>query len=99
MRSKEKIKMNGARLVRRRYSIKDLVDIEKLRQIFERFSLVTGFTAGLAVYPTQEILIATGWRDVCTKFHRAFPKSLQGCRESNSSLSKKLRELKELSIS
>jgi len=99
MRSKEKINSNGAKLVYRRYSIKDLVDIDKLRQIFERFSLVTEFTVGLVEYPTQEILIATGWRDVCTKYHRAFPKSLQGCRESNSSLSKQLRELKELSIS
>jgi PAS domain-containing protein len=91
--------INGASQVYGRYSIKDLVDIDKLSQIFARFSLITGFTTTLAVYPTQEILIATGWRDVCTKFHRAFPKSLQRCRESNSSLSRQLSELKQVNIS
>jgi len=82
----------------RRYSIKELVDIDRLRWLFEEFSKATGFTTGLVSYPEQELLIATGWRDICTKFHRACPASAECCKESNIYLTECLKDLKELSI-
>ena len=85
-------------LVDGKYSIKDLVDIERLRKIFERFSVATGFTIGFVEHPNQEILIATGWRDICTKFHRAFPESAKHCKTSNIYLMERLKELKQLSM-
>ena len=90
--------LENPHLVDDRYSIKDLIDIEDLRKILETFSRATGFTTGFVEYPSQEILIATGWRDVCTKFHRAFPESVKHCKESNIYLTEQLKELKELSI-
>lgn len=81
-----------------KYIIKDLVDIERLKDIFAKFSVATGFTTGLVAYPSQEILIATGWRDICQKFHRAFPESAQCCKESNIYLTERLTELKALRI-
>jgi PAS domain S-box-containing protein len=81
-----------------RYSFKNLVDIDRLRSIFERFSKATGFTTGLVSFPEQELLIRTGWRDICTKFHRACPLSETHCKQSNLELTSKLKSLEELNI-
>ena len=85
-------------LVDGKYSIKDLVDIEKLRPILEKFSKATGFTIGFLSYPALEILIATGWRDICTKFHRACPASACHCKASNVQLIGNLTKSREMNI-
>jgi len=92
------IELENPHLVDGKYSIKDLIDIESLHKILEKFSIATGFTTGFLEYPSQEILIATGWRDICTKFHRAFPASAKHCKDSNIYLTKQLKELQELNI-
>ena len=92
------IELENPHLVDGKYSIKDLIDIESLHKTLEKFSLATGFTTGFLEYPSQEILITTGWRDICTKFHRAFPGSTTHCKNSNIYLTKQLKELKELNI-
>jgi DNA-binding CsgD family transcriptional regulator/ligand-binding sensor protein len=43
-------------------------------------------------------LIATGWRDICVKFHRAFPGSIKNCKDSNIYLTNQLKEQQELNI-
>jgi DNA-binding CsgD family transcriptional regulator/ligand-binding sensor protein len=92
------IELENPHLVDGMYSIKDLIDIESLHKTLEKFSIATGFTTGFLEYPSQEILIATGWRDICTKFHRAFPVSAKHCKNSNIYLTKQLKELQELNI-
>lgn len=93
-----KIELDNPHLVYGKYSIKDLIDIESLHKALEKFSLATGFTVGFLEYPSQEILIATGWRDICTKFHRAFPESAMHCKNSNIYLTKQLKDLQELNV-
>jgi PAS domain S-box-containing protein len=85
-------------LVDGRYRFEDLVDIERLRNIFEKFSAVTGYTTGLVSYPDQELLIGTGWRDVCTKFHREYDSSNIHCKTSNIELTSHLKTKKEMYI-
>ncbi|MGB2689154.1 MAG: PocR ligand-binding domain-containing protein [Desulfobacterales bacterium] len=85
-------------LVNGKYSIKDLIDIQHFRGVLEKFSKATGFTTGLVSYPEQETLIGTGWRDICTKYHRVFPESEKHCKKSNRSLTSQLKELKELNV-
>jgi len=85
-------------LVDEKYGIRDLVDIEALRRVFAAFSATTGFTAGLVEFPMQRVLIGTGWRDICAKFHWASPESLRQCKKSNALLTEKLREHQRLSI-
>ncbi len=89
---------DNPQLVDGKYSIKDLVDIESLREILEKFSLATGFTTGFVSHPDQEVLISTGWRDICTKFHRNFPESKEHCLRSNIDLTEQLKELKESNV-
>lgn len=95
---KSKCIPSNEHLVDGKYSIKDLVDINRLRTLFEEFSKTTGFTTGFVSFPDQEILIATGWRDACTKFHRPCLASAETCSESNIYLTSCLRKMKELSI-
>jgi len=85
-------------LVDGKYLFRELVDIDQLRDKFESFSKATGFTTGLVSYPDQELLICTGWRDICTKFHRACPASEIHCKQSNIELTSSLKERMELNI-
>ncbi len=82
----------------KRFVFKELVDISKLEATLQKFSRATGFTTGLVSYPEQELLIATGWRDICTKFHRVHPDSSQHCKGSNLFLTSKLRKQEKWNI-
>lgn len=95
-----KVQQESARefLVDGLYSIEDLVDINRLRTLFEDFSKATGFTTGFVSFPGQKLLIATGWRNICTRFHRDCPASAEYCVKSNIHLTTCLRDLKELNI-
>ena len=70
-------------LVDGRYGIIDLVDIDKLRNLFEQFTAATGFTIGFLDHPGMNILIATGWKNICTEFHRCSVISMENCARSN----------------
>ena len=89
---------NSDYLVDGKYSITDLLDIEKLRYIFEKFTQSTGFTIGFLDHPDLNILVATGWRDICTKFHRGCKASEDICTKSNLHLLNSLSEPKEIKI-
>ncbi len=75
-----------------RYSIGDLVDLDQLRSLFDHFSEVTGFTIGLLDHPAMEVLIACGWREICTRYHREHPVAEARCVESNRRLIGQLTE-------
>ncbi len=85
-------------LVRGRYSIKDLVDLKKLKGLLDRFTEASGCTTSFISYPDIEILIATGWKDMCTVFHRGDEASEQICIQSNRKMLEKLQRVRELSI-
>lgn len=85
-------------LVEGKYSIKDLVDIEQFRPVLEKFSKATGYTTGFLSYPSLEILIATGWRDICAKFHRGCPASACNCKASNIQLIGNLMKSRQMNI-
>ncbi|MFH1998981.1 MAG: PocR ligand-binding domain-containing protein [Planctomycetota bacterium] len=71
-----------------RYSINDLIDIDKLKFLFEEFCRATGFSTGIVSFPAQEKVIATGERKICTNFHRTCPELAQRCRKNELSLTK-----------
>jgi PAS domain S-box-containing protein len=73
-------------LVDGKYAIGDLVDLERLRGIFEKFTQSTGFTIGFLDHPGLNLLITTGWREICTQFHRGYPGSLDICTQSDQRL-------------
>ncbi len=77
----------------------NIVNIEELKILFESFTSATGFTTGLVEQETNEVLIGTGWRDICTRFHRINPDSVAHCKASNQELTANLSTSGEIRIS
>lgn len=75
-----------SQLIHGKYGIEDLVDLNRLRQMFESFTEATGFTVGFLDHPGMNVLVAAGWRDICTKFHRNCAVSAANCIKSNRTL-------------
>ncbi len=89
---------NNDHLVDGKYGITDLLDLEKLSYIFEKFTQSTGFTIGFLDHPGLNILVTSGWRDICTKFHRGCKISNDICTKSNKHLIDSLTEPKQIKI-
>lgn len=85
-------------LVNGKYAIEDLVDLDMLKDLFEKFSEATGFTIGFLNHPDMDILLGINWRDICSKFHRGCPASNAVCIESNRHLLDQLNEPGKLVI-
>ena len=59
-----------------------LVDIEQIQRMLEAHYKITGVLS--AILDTDEkILVAAGWQDICTRFHRVHPGACERCRESD----------------
>ena len=64
------------------HTLADVIDVERLQRICDGLSDASGLV--LAVLdPEGTILIASGWQDICTRFHRLDPKSSASCLESD----------------
>jgi len=71
-------------------NLSELFDISELRELCESFTAVTG--AVTAVLDLEgNVLVATGWQDICTRFHRVNPQTSDRCRESDTILAGQLR--------
>ena len=67
-------------------SLSDIIDVPMLKALMDDFSTLTGMVT--AILDTDgKVLVATGWSDICTKFHRACAESATACNESDLFLS------------
>jgi PAS domain S-box-containing protein len=64
------------------YQLSEIFDLSKLKELMESFHKVSGVSSGL-VDLEGNILIRTGWQDVCTQFYRREPASQLICDESD----------------
>ncbi|GFO57031.1 hypothetical protein GMSM_40380 [Geomonas sp. Red276] len=64
------------------WKFSELVDVGRLQLLMDRFYAATAIPVGI-IATNGEILVATGWQDLCTKFHRIHPVTAQRCRESD----------------
>ena len=72
------------------YPIADLIDIDRLGSFMEKFTAAVG--VGTAVLDLDgNVLVACGWQDICTKFHRIHPDTQKRCQESDTFLANQLR--------
>ena len=85
-------------LIDGKYKFSDIVEINQLTEIFTKFSKATGFTIGLVDNNSLEVLIKTGWHDICVNFHRADEKACEVCKESNKILFSDLEQVKSVKI-
>ena len=71
------------------YELAKLIDLDRVQRLCD--SLSEAFDVTLAVLDLSgNILIATGWQDICTRFHREHPETLRGCLESDLRINQRL---------
>jgi len=90
--------MKNNNLLDGKYKFSDIVDISQLTEIFTKFSKATGFTIGLVDNNSLEILVKTGWHDICVNFHRIDVKACEVCKNSNKILFTNLEKEKAVKI-
>ncbi len=70
-----------------RQELANLIDAQALQSMMDDLYAVTKI--GFAVIDLKgNVLAATGWQDICTKFHRVNPQTIWNCLESDLLLSK-----------
>jgi len=73
------------------HALADLIDIGRVQRLFDGLS--ASLEIPLAVLdPSGVILIASGWQDICTRFHRQNEETLCGCLESDLSINQQLQD-------
>lgn len=71
--------------------LKTLLDREQIQSMMHDFQKLTGAVFAL-LDPRGEVLVASGWQDVCTRFHRAHPESARACTQSDLFLAANVRQ-------
>lgn len=67
------------------------IDFAPIQSLMDVFYKLTGI--GIAILNLDgDILVATGWQDICVKFHRVNPETRENCIESDLELSANVRE-------
>jgi PAS domain S-box-containing protein len=65
--------------------LSDILDYQSIQLLMDDFYSLTGI--GVAIVDTKgKILVATGWQDICTRFHRVHPETQKHCLESDITL-------------
>jgi len=73
------------------HALAGLIDLGRVQRMCD--SLSAAFDIGLAVLdPAGAVLIASGWQDICTRFHRRHEETLRGCLESDLRINRHLRD-------
>ncbi|WP_020677637.1 PocR ligand-binding domain-containing protein [Geopsychrobacter electrodiphilus] len=64
------------------YTLKELLDVPRLRVLLDSLDEIHKLPSAI-VDMNGTILTATGWQDLCTKFHRINPETAKKCLESD----------------
>jgi PAS domain S-box-containing protein len=64
----------------------DIIDIQAIKGLMEDFYAMENIDTAL-VDIHGKVLVATGWQDICTRFHRVHPETSNNCLESDTLLS------------
>jgi PAS domain S-box-containing protein len=71
--------------------IRQLIDFEKLDTLLEGFNKTTGFVTAILDLEGN-VLSQSGWRQICTQFHRVNPETSKKCTISDTILANKMAE-------
>jgi|GEM_PF-6638453 len=74
--------MNKAAHMNKKPELKEILDIEAIQNLMNDFYLLTNFGIGI-IDLHGEVLVATGWQDICTMFHRNHVVTQKYCIESD----------------
>ena len=65
-----------------KYKLQDLIDIKQFQLLMDKMNEVYSFTTAI-LDNSSNILAASGWQDICTKFHRINAESEKECKISD----------------
>jgi len=71
--------------------LSDIIDSQNIQSLMEDFHQLTGIL-GAILDIKGNILVAAGWQDICTKFHRCNPVTAKYCKESDTMLTNGVEE-------
>lgn len=71
------------------YTLKDLLDVPKLRNLLDMIDEIHSMPSAILDLEGN-VLTASGWQDICTKFHRQNPETAKKCRESDTRIKSQL---------
>jgi len=74
------------------YTLKELLDVARLRELLDSLDEIHNLPSAI-VDIDGNILTATAWQDLCTKFHRSNPETEKKCIESDRHIEARLDEL------
>jgi len=69
--------------------INDLIDLKEVNRLLEGFNKVTGFVTAILDLEGH-VLSQSGWRSICTEFHREHPVTSKRCTASDTLLANKM---------
>ena len=72
-------------------NLSELVGMGELELLCQSFTSITGAVTAI-VDIEGNLLAATGWQEICTRFHRVHPVTAARCRESDTTLACLLKE-------
>ncbi|MBN1590035.1 MAG: PocR ligand-binding domain-containing protein [Pirellulales bacterium] len=79
------------------HKIQDVINVDGIRALLESFSQALGIATAI-IDLDGTILVASGWRDICTKFHRVCPKTAKRCLASDTVLACQLAKGEKYNI-
>lgn len=79
------------------YALADLMDLRRMQQLMDGFCDAVGVSAAI-VDPQGEVLIQARFLPICAEFHRADPRTLARCVESDTVLAGRLNEGESFSL-
>lgn len=77
-----------------KFKFSDLVDVKKLQILMESLYAATGIPSGI-IDVDGSVLVAVGWYDICTRYHRKNPETECLCKQSDRYLGSHLHEITE----
>ncbi|GBC62115.1 hypothetical protein DENIS_3078 [Desulfonema ishimotonii] len=70
--------------------LQSIINIDAIQSIMDDFHYLTGMVTAV-LDMNGNVIEATGWQDICTRFHRIHPQTAHNCTKSDLYLSKNLR--------
>ena len=74
-----------------RYNFTQIVDIGQIKRLLEAHFKITGILSAI-LDADENILVAVGWQELCTRFHRTHPVASKHCRESDAYIKRHLHD-------
>ncbi len=69
----------------------DVIDSQTIQSLMDDFFNLTQI--GVSILDVKgNVLVATGWQDICTRFHRGHPETNKNCEESHTQVSHGIEE-------